>query len=79
MLGLEAYFALYDDKPMMSHRLGNNTTNLSQWMEEDEAYHAEVMKALEDDEDNWKFPQELYTGWLPAIRRCINSTSSFKS
>ena len=49
-------------------------------MEEDEAFHAETMRAVEGDEDRLrKILQELYTGWLPALRDCISSSSRFRS
>ena len=80
MLGRGAYFAFSDNKSMMSHRLGSNNIKLNYWMEEDEAFHAEIMKATEGDEDKLRrFLQERYTGWLPALRNCIDASSRFRS
>ncbi|KAL6720034.1 hypothetical protein ACLMJK_001955 [Lecanora helva] len=80
MLGRGAYFAFSDNKSMMSHRLGSNNLKLNYWMEEDESFHAEVMKAIEGDESKLRrILQDRYTGWLPALRKCINASSHFRS
>ena len=65
---------------MMSHRLGSNNIKLNYWMEEDEAFHAEIMKAIEGDENKLRrILQERYTGWLPALGNCIKASSRFRS
>ena len=80
MLGRGDYFAFSDNKFMMSHRLGSNNIKLNYSMEEDEEFYAEIMKAIEGDEDKLRrILQELYTGWLPALRNCINASSRFTS
>lgn len=80
MLGQGAYFAFSDNKSIMSHRLGSNNMKLNYWMEEDEAFHAEIMKAIEGDEDQLRrILQERYTAWLPAFRNCIHASSRFRS
>ena len=80
MLGRGAYFAFSNNKSMMSHRLGSNNIKLNYWMKEDEAFHAETMKAVEGDEEKLrKILQEVYHGWLPALRNCINFSSRFRS
>ena len=80
MLGRGAYFAFSDNKSMMSHRLGSNNIKLNYWMEEDEAFHAEIMKAIEGDEEQLRrILQERFTAWLPAFRNCIAASSRFRS
>lgn len=80
MLGRGAYFVFSESKSMMAHRLGNDNIKMNYWMQEDELYQADVMKEIGGDEDKLrKILRERYTGWLPALRNCIDASSRFRS
>ncbi|KAI5242331.1 hypothetical protein E4T42_07729 [Aureobasidium subglaciale] len=80
LFGRGAYFAFSDGKAMMAHRLGSGNIKLNYWIKSNESFHSDVMKQSDGQDDVLRDTlHDLYTDWLPILRKCIDVSQRFKS